>query len=305
MPRVSVIIPVFNAAQSLPDTLRSLQAQTCDDWEAICIDDGSSDDSLQVVRGLASMDHRIRVTTQRRRGATVTCNRGALHFATGDLVAFIGANDLWPLDYLDRLIAAFDTGADAVIGPVTLLSERRRDTRPSAVERQFLSIPQLLAQDPVGVLSNLSVRREAFHLLGGFDATLTDYAGTEFLVHLAAEGLRIAHDPALQVYTQVPATELSRPAAAQSTGREAVLTIAALYGVHPDAATEAVHARQLARRALRLGMGGRVALHHVLRGVQHDARAFLSPADKGAATALAACLAPFLPRRLRLSLLAA
>lgn len=60
-PAVSIITPVFNAAQFLHDTIKTVQDQTYANWELICIDDGSTDNSVQIIEQAAKHDPRIRV----------------------------------------------------------------------------------------------------------------------------------------------------------------------------------------------------------------------------------------------------
>ena len=69
MPLVSVITPVFNAARWLPETLKSVQSQTLNDWEHILVDDGSSDDSCAIIEDAARLDPRIRLLRMERNGA--------------------------------------------------------------------------------------------------------------------------------------------------------------------------------------------------------------------------------------------
>ena len=60
-PRVSVIMPVFNAARFLHTSIASVQAQSLDDWELIAVDDGSSDESLSMLHRAAASDSRIKM----------------------------------------------------------------------------------------------------------------------------------------------------------------------------------------------------------------------------------------------------
>ncbi len=116
-PAFSVIIPVHDAAHTLPDTLASLQAQTCPDWEALIIDDASTDGSAALVAEAARDDPRLRLIrpqgAQRPRGTAAARNIG-LEQARGQYVAFLDADDLWLPEKLQRQKAAFAQGARIV-----------------------------------------------------------------------------------------------------------------------------------------------------------------------------------------------
>ena len=93
VPRISVVMPVWNAGRFLARTLDSVLGQTFDDFELICTDDGSTDDSLDVLRAYARRDPRVRVFAAPHAGACVTLNR-CLDEARGEYVAFLD-NDDW------------------------------------------------------------------------------------------------------------------------------------------------------------------------------------------------------------------
>jgi glycosyltransferase involved in cell wall biosynthesis len=113
MPRVSVIVPAYNAASFIAGTLRSLQAQTYEDWEAIVADDASADGTSTAVGAFA--DSRIRaVRSEVNLGPAGARNLAAQH-ATGELVALLDADDAWRPDYLERMVAAFERDPGAVL----------------------------------------------------------------------------------------------------------------------------------------------------------------------------------------------
>ena len=113
MPRVSVIMPAYNAAAFVGTALRSLQEQTYGDWEAIVADDASADGTLEAVAALA--DPRIRGTrSDVNLGPAGARNLAARH-ATGELVALLDADDAWLPTYLERMVAVFDAAPHAVL----------------------------------------------------------------------------------------------------------------------------------------------------------------------------------------------
>lgn len=95
VPIVSVIIPAFNATQTIIDTLESVRSQTFHAWEALVIDDGSTDETYQLVSSYVarSSDRRIKVVRQPNRGAGVARNSG-ISLAQGEYLAFLDADDI-------------------------------------------------------------------------------------------------------------------------------------------------------------------------------------------------------------------
>lgn len=106
---ISIIIPVWNAAQTLKRCVESIQNQTFTVWELLLSDDGSEDDSLAICRAAALKDKRIKVIENSHNGVAQTRN-AALAAATGEYICFVDADDTIDSDYLEVLYAhrAFD-----------------------------------------------------------------------------------------------------------------------------------------------------------------------------------------------------
>ncbi|MCC5963752.1 MAG: glycosyltransferase family 2 protein [Rhodobacteraceae bacterium] len=125
-PVFSVIVPVHNAAQTLPATLNSLRAQSFENWEAILVDDASSDGSLAILQRACIQDPRMRLlhdpAQKRARQVAATRNLG-LAQARGDFVAFLDADDRWLPEKLAAQLRAFDQGADIVFSSYRRVDE--------------------------------------------------------------------------------------------------------------------------------------------------------------------------------------
>ena len=91
-PKVSIIIPVYNTEEYLRSCLDSVISQTLSDIEIICVNDGSSDYSLDILSEYAKRDSRIKIITQDNRGLSEARNRG-LNEATGDYIFFVDSDD--------------------------------------------------------------------------------------------------------------------------------------------------------------------------------------------------------------------
>jgi len=304
MPRFSIILPCYNAAKTLADTLDSVRAQTVTDWEAICVDDGSTDDTAQIIADYALFDDRIRRVTHDGKGPSAARNAGAKRHATGEIVAFCDADDLWMPEKLARLDTLFRAGAaDAVFGRVAFFDGALSDAmRHSTVPAGAVTIAMLLGENPVCTMSNVALTRSAFDATGGFDETLVHNEDLDWLIRLVGGGATLIGDAELHVLYRRNPEGLSADLDKMAAGREVALATAARYGVTPDARAEAIFARYLAHRALRVDASAATALGFTLRGLSHSPSAFLFPLRRGAATAAAACAAPLMPAALRRAL---
>ena len=107
MPKFSIIIPVYNVAPYLRECLDSVLAQTFTDWEAICVDDGSTDDSCAILDEYAAKDVRFRVVHQPNRGVSAARNAG-LDVAIGEWLAFLDGDDIFLPSLLDKVCTTID-----------------------------------------------------------------------------------------------------------------------------------------------------------------------------------------------------
>lgn len=101
-PKVSVIIPVYNTAEFLPQCLDSVINQTLKDIEIICVDDGSTDNSLQILQEYAKKDDRIIVLTQENQKQGAARNKG-LSIAKGEYIQFVDSDDYLVKDACEKL----------------------------------------------------------------------------------------------------------------------------------------------------------------------------------------------------------
>jgi len=104
MPLVSVITPAYNSARYIADAIRSVQAQTLDDWEMVIVDDASSDDTSGIVTGFIAADPRIRLIRLAHNSGAGVARQTALDAAQGRYVAFLDADDIWKSQKLSRQV---------------------------------------------------------------------------------------------------------------------------------------------------------------------------------------------------------
>ncbi|MGR3803249.1 glycosyltransferase family 2 protein [Marinibacterium profundimaris] len=162
MPKCSIIVPAFNAAPTLLETLDSLLAQTFPDFEVILVDDGSTDATRRLAEAYCA-DPRMRVVRQINRGAAAARNTG-IAAARGRYIGFCDADDAWHPEKLARHVAHLDANPDIGVSfsAAALVDEAGRPLgevqRPKG---QSLSPSLLFKRNPVGVISTVVARREA------------------------------------------------------------------------------------------------------------------------------------------------
>lgn len=120
-PCISVIVPVYNAEAYLKDCLNSIVRQTYKNLEIILVDDGAKDSSGFICDEFAAVDNRIVVIHRENEGVSSARNHG-LEIATGELIAFVDADDVLPVDAYENLINC-GAAEHIVMGRMQLMSE--------------------------------------------------------------------------------------------------------------------------------------------------------------------------------------
>lgn len=169
---ISVIIPAYNVARFVREAVDSALAQTRRDIEAIIVDDGSTDGSADTLRDLE--DPRLRVIRQDHGGSAAARNTG-LRLASGELVAFLDADDRWAPQNLERQAAFLESHpeVDMTFGHSLVVDEEGRSLGfKSSSCAGPVSLSRLLRVNEIGNGSCLLLRREALDRAGWFDPRL-------------------------------------------------------------------------------------------------------------------------------------
>lgn len=103
MPFLSIVVPVYNVEQYLDECLSSIIQQTYTDWECICVNDGSTDKSNEILQKYASLDMRIKILEQENRGPSAARSL-ALSVVCGEYVCFVDADDFLDSDAFHQLV---------------------------------------------------------------------------------------------------------------------------------------------------------------------------------------------------------
>lgn len=117
-PLVSVIVPVHNSVRYLSECLESIFLQTLRDYELICVNDGSTDSSGEILRCFAETDHRMRILEQEQAGGAGSARNAAIAVARGKYLVFVDSDDKIHKNYLNMLVTpAEEHNADVVVSP--------------------------------------------------------------------------------------------------------------------------------------------------------------------------------------------
>lgn len=130
MIHVSVIVPIYNGQRHLRQCIESICGQTLKDIEILCIDDGSTDDSLSILDSIAAHDNRLRIIRQKNAGAGAARNTG-IREARGEYISFLDADDFFESDMLEKAYyKAKADEADIVLYHADLYHDRMKQFMP-------------------------------------------------------------------------------------------------------------------------------------------------------------------------------
>jgi len=192
-PSVSVIIPTFNRAGIVTQAIDSVLAQSPPPHELIVVDDGSTDETLRVLKKYGES---INVVSQENGGASSARNRGCA-VASGNWLAFLDSDDLWYPDRMAKLVEDIALADPAVVAHVA--NVRFTGSGPNCdlfdvMRLEIANGPATRIGKPLGMflhtffLSGAAIRTEIFAKLGGFDTSFPTDEDTEMAQRLALRG---------------------------------------------------------------------------------------------------------------------
>lgn len=127
MPKVSVLVAVYNAKAFLSECLDSLLGQTLQDIQVICIDDCSTDGSLRLLHAYAARDARIEVISLPENGGQAHARNEGLKRAKGDYICMLDADDWFAPDAIEQAVMAFDEQTDCVLFDLVMRYDDQRE----------------------------------------------------------------------------------------------------------------------------------------------------------------------------------
>jgi glycosyltransferase involved in cell wall biosynthesis len=171
-PLVTVLTTTYNHSKFIADCIKSVLAQTYQNWEQVIVDDGSTDDTEEIINKFD--DERIVYVRQKHVGVhrlSETYNRG-LRLAKGDFIAILEGDDMYPKRKVELQIGSLDDGAVLSFGKCMIINQDKRVLGITPVDaRQYITmtdwLKSLLIHDYITAVTTM-IRKEALIKIGGF-----------------------------------------------------------------------------------------------------------------------------------------
>lgn len=192
-PRVSIVMPSFNAAGTILDSIESVQQQTVADWEMIIVDDGSTDETVALIEQVSLQDPRVRIVQQANSGPSIARNKGVSE-ALASVVAFLDSDDLWEPQHLEINLASLSEFNDLGVSfsPCRLMDADGKLTgEMTAAWLEDVKIADILSCNPSSTCSALVVRKAAFEETQGFDKHMVHAEDQEWLYRVLTSGWKM------------------------------------------------------------------------------------------------------------------
>ncbi|MGH2980614.1 MAG: glycosyltransferase family 2 protein [Solirubrobacterales bacterium] len=244
-PRFTAVIAAYNEEDIVADAIRSVLAQTEDDFELIVVDDGSVDRTADVVRSFES-DGRLRLISQENRGLAASLNTG-IAAGGAPYIALLDADDLWMPTYLERMGAALDSGESVGLAYTEAWwysQQRGRFFRQT--NAQYHGAPETPPDEPEALLVALmpdnwmfgltAMRRSVIDEVGGFEEQLRAGEDYDLWIRILAAGYRAVRAPGRLAIQRDRAVSMSTDESSMATAaRDVYARAAELAGVPEEA----------------------------------------------------------------------
>jgi glycosyltransferase involved in cell wall biosynthesis len=194
MPSVSVVIPSYNASGTIQDAVATARAQTHRPMEIIVVDDASTDDTVQKLREIAGPDLVV-ISRSQNAGGGAARNRG-IERASGDLIAFLDADDLWASHKLATQLAALDQqhGPAFCFSAVSFTNEyREQRVSPRRAPEQAESLPDFMLKCGNVVQTSSILAPRGLLDRCRFTESLRRFQDIDFVLKLDAAGVRAVY----------------------------------------------------------------------------------------------------------------
>jgi len=220
-PSVTVVLPLYQAAEFLAEAIESLLAQSFTDFELIAVDDGSTDGSIRILEDLAKRDSRL-IVHRRRHAGVIPARNAGLALARGELIACMDADDVSLPDRLALQVSALTAQPDVVCigGGFDVIDAKNRllnRVQPPCEHAAILAMA-LVGRSPI-CGSNAMFRRREVVAIGGYDEAASFVEDLDLWLRIAETG-RLANLPG--VISRVRFHDASQSATEQERQLDAI-----------------------------------------------------------------------------------
>lgn len=200
--RVTVVIPTYNRASLIVETVESVLNQAFQDFEIVIVDDGSKDNTREVVENAFGNDERVRYHLQENAGAQAARNKGT-ELARGELVVYLDSDDLFDPKYLTMQVASFDADPelDGSIGQTLWFKEKPGDW-PYVWNRIVMKDPftSYLNQDVLWATAAGLWKKSFVEKMGGWRPNVKSSQDVDFHLRAAYHGHKIKFVPEILIH---------------------------------------------------------------------------------------------------------
>jgi glycosyltransferase involved in cell wall biosynthesis len=193
-PLVSVVIPTYNRARIIGETIENIFQQSYDRIEIIVVDDGSTDDTCSVLK---SYGNRIRWAAQQNAGPAAARNRG-IGMAKGEIIAFQDSDDAWHPTKIERQVSLMQRAGESVVCCIcncflehpgfVLRSFDHAPLHPTIEEGIWLNPAEILATRFILFNQAVAIRRDVLERIGGFDESFRVLEDVDMEMRLSLAG---------------------------------------------------------------------------------------------------------------------
>lgn len=197
---VSIITPCYNGAKYISETIESVISQTYTDWEMIIVDDGSKDNSVEIIKTYSEKDNRIQLVQQPNGGSSVARNKG-ISLCTGQYIALLDADDLWDSTFLEKQINYLKRkNAICVSCSYRRIDDKSQEILHPLKVKSIITYKDMTVMNRIGCLSGLydSSKYGKIYLKEELKSIRDDYAYWLEIVKL--EGVAVGNPEVLASY---------------------------------------------------------------------------------------------------------
>ena len=186
---VSIVMPCYNGEKFIRETIESVLAQTYDKWELSVIDDGSKDNSYDLVNHYAEKDDRIQLIKQKNAGSAAARNNGIRH-SKGQYLALLDSDDIWLPGFLDSQVRFIQQkGAICVCSSYSRIDEQSNEILKPVMSKSIITSKDMQSIDYIGCLTGLydQSKHGKIYLKEELNSLLDDYAFWIDVINLEGE----------------------------------------------------------------------------------------------------------------------
>lgn len=236
-PLVSVVTATYNRANYLPGTIGSVLGQTYPHLEYHVVDDGSTDNTKEVVAPLL-VDPRLQYHVQSNRGQAVARNVGLAH-AKGEYLCFLDSDNLWEREKIASQLNEFEAHpeADIIYGDIKAIDEEGNPLDVPNMKRYSGRITEMLLRDNFVTFNTAMIRRRCYDELGGLDERIRRADDYEFFLRYSTR-CRFLYVPKVCVQYRIQRNQISSNKEARFESNRSILEN--FMKQHPELVSEEI-----------------------------------------------------------------